>query len=115
MFTIKSSGNIVAPLAGVKSFAATDFKTKEPKIDPETGLQLWQFSIMVPNEYRYEQMSVKTYAKEDPLVKAGAVMGDSVELSGVTVDLGTMSSGDGKPRQFWRIMAESVLVKKQKA
>lgn len=113
MFILDSKESMVCQLAGTKSFPVTDYKTKEPKVDPETGEPQWQFSIMVPTEYRFEQFPVKVFSKEDPI--AGAVMGDSVELSGVAVDLGYLSGDNGGNRQFWRIRAESVLVKKQKA
>lgn len=113
MFSIKSSDNLVAQLASTKSFACTDFKTKEPKVSPETGEPQWQFSVMIPTEYRFEQFPIKIYAPKDPI--EGAKMGDSVELSGVAVDLGFPGSDDGKSRQFWRITADTVLVKKAKA
>lgn len=111
MLDFHSDQSLVVQLAGTRSYACSDYKTKQPKVN-DKGLQQYSFTIQVPGVYRFEQYPIKVYAKDDPI--AGAEMGDSVELSGVVVQLGYLSSEDGKRQQFWSITAESVAIKKAK-
>jgi hypothetical protein len=115
MISIDKSGSLRASLASTRSFECSDFKTKKSIIN-EAGERLYQFQIAIPGRYRLEQYPVKVYAKKDPI--EGASVGDSVELGGVTIEIGylppTASNGSddgsrGRGRlQFWRIMAKSV-------
>lgn len=111
---IKSAQSMTAQLAGTKGFPCTIYNSKEPKLN-DKGLQQYSISIQVPGTYRMEQYSIKVYSKPgvDPI--EGAEIGDSVEFTGVTAQLGYLSGEGGKRQQFWSLTAESVLVKKQKA
>ncbi len=111
MLNFNSGQNLVAQLAGTKSFLCTD-KNGEQKLN-EKGLPQFSFSIIVPGMYRFEQYPVKVYAKDDPI--SGAEIGDSVELAGVNVRIGYLNDDEGKRRQFWSLTAESVTIKKAKA
>lgn len=104
--------NIVAQIAGTKSLINTDFKTGEPKVN-DKGLQQYTVNVLMPGQYKYEQLPVKVYAKEDPLT--GSEIGDSIELADVSILIGTLTNEGKQKQQFWSVAAESATLKKSKA